>query len=422
MQLQTRWYYERARGQYLDEKGREGTPAQKKAFEAINPIRQKFTKTDLAKFENTWNQIPFKVSMGAEKNFNEFMVILEERGEFQPDRTYYEHLIAKAILFRQAEKLVHKQQYGGYRANIVTYTLALIYHKTAQRIDLDRIWKDQSISPVLMDTITRVSEAVHSHITNPPGGRNITEWCKKEQCWKDLLALDIKLPDELENELIQTDGRERTKVDRGIDSPDSEDREKILEVMKVQAETWFKIAHWAKETGNLKPWQRSLSFSMGNLAKRGREPSRKQAFQALKILADVSRMGFEIDHQNTESSSEKESSVLDFTENSKDIKIVEKDKTFIESGNENKKFLREKKEKSNQSYENIKFLEKLTEIIKSNSYITRTQLAEKVECSLTKVKMGVEILEDNNVIQHRLVVGKKNKSLYQYFILSTSSP
>jgi hypothetical protein len=294
MQLQTRWYYERARGQYLDEKGREGTPARKKAFEATNPTRQKFTKTDLAKFENTWNQLPHTVSRGAEKNFMEFMALLQERGAFQPDRTYYERLIAKAILFRQAEKLVQKQQYGGYRANIVTYTLALISHKTAQRIDLDKIWKEQSISPVLMDTITRVSEEVHSHITNPPGGRNITEWCKKEQCWKDLLALDIKLPDELENELIQTDGRERTEVDRGIDSPDSEDREKILEVMKVQAETWFKIAHWAKETGNLKPWQRSLSFSMGNLTRKGKEPSRKQAAQALIILEDARRLGFEI--------------------------------------------------------------------------------------------------------------------------------
>jgi hypothetical protein len=298
MQLQTRWYYERARGQYLDEKGGERTTARKNAFEISNPKMQKFTKTDLAKFENTWNQLPYKVSRGAEKNFMEFMVILKERGEFQPDRTYYEHLIAKAILFRHAEKLVQKQQYGGYRANIVTYTLALISHKTAQRIDLDRIWKEQSIPPVLMDTIISVSEVVHRHIANPPGGRNITEWCKKEQCWEDLLALDIKLPDELDRELIQTDGRERTKVDRGIDSPSNEDREKILEVIKVPAETWFKIARWAKETGNLQPWQRSLSFSLGNLAKRGREPSRKQATQALRILEEARRLGFEIEQQD----------------------------------------------------------------------------------------------------------------------------
>jgi hypothetical protein len=146
-----------------------------------------------------------------------------------------------------------------------------------------------------MDTIIRVSEVVHRHITNPPDGRNITEWCKKEQCWKNLIALDIELPVELDRELIQTNGTERTRVDRGIDSPSNEDRENILEVIKVPAETWFKIARWAKETGNLNPWQRSLSFSVGNLVKRGREPSRKQAAQALKIFEEARRLGFEIE-------------------------------------------------------------------------------------------------------------------------------
>jgi len=58
MQLQTRWYYERARGQYLDEKGRHRTASDKKAFEAIYPTAQKFTKTDLAKYEHSWSQLP----------------------------------------------------------------------------------------------------------------------------------------------------------------------------------------------------------------------------------------------------------------------------------------------------------------------------------------------------------------------------
>ena len=59
---QTHWYYERARGSYLDDKGREGTSARMRAFEAINPLRQKFTKTDLAKYENSWDQYPHLVA------------------------------------------------------------------------------------------------------------------------------------------------------------------------------------------------------------------------------------------------------------------------------------------------------------------------------------------------------------------------
>ena len=42
-------------------------------------------------------------------------------------------------MFRRTEKLVSQQKYGGYRANIVTYTLAFLSYKTAQRITRDLV-------------------------------------------------------------------------------------------------------------------------------------------------------------------------------------------------------------------------------------------------------------------------------------------
>ena len=60
-QRQTHWFYERARGQYQDALAREGTPARQRAFKATNPTSQKFTKTDLAKFENSWSSLPYIV-------------------------------------------------------------------------------------------------------------------------------------------------------------------------------------------------------------------------------------------------------------------------------------------------------------------------------------------------------------------------
>ena len=48
----TKWFYERARGQYADERGRR-TIAERKRFDAEFPRSQFLTKTDLAKFENT---------------------------------------------------------------------------------------------------------------------------------------------------------------------------------------------------------------------------------------------------------------------------------------------------------------------------------------------------------------------------------
>ena len=45
-----------APGQYQVDKERELTAKQKKVFSERNPPGQKFTKTDLAKYENSWDQ------------------------------------------------------------------------------------------------------------------------------------------------------------------------------------------------------------------------------------------------------------------------------------------------------------------------------------------------------------------------------
>jgi hypothetical protein len=183
-QRQTRWFYERARGQYADAKNRESTPTKQKTFALTHPNAQKFTKTDLAKFEHTWDQLPHIVSLGAQKNFAKFTVGLTEKSRPEPDEIYFTHLIAKAILFKSAEKIVQSEKFGGYRANIVTYTLAYLSYKTQQDLDLDKIWKQQSLTPSLQRAIQMISREVHQVITNPPDGRNVTEWCKKESCWK----------------------------------------------------------------------------------------------------------------------------------------------------------------------------------------------------------------------------------------------
>ncbi len=192
-QRQTRWFYERARGQYADAKNRELTAAKQKAFTSTHPNSQKFTKTDLAKFEQTWDQLPHVVSLGAQKNFARFTLRLAEHGKFEVDDTYFIHLVAKAILFKGTEKIVDNEKFGGYRANIVTYTLAYLSYKTEKRTDLNWIWKHQNIPPDLQQTITLISRKVYQVITNPPDGRNVTEWCKKEACWQAIQRIQFEI-------------------------------------------------------------------------------------------------------------------------------------------------------------------------------------------------------------------------------------
>ncbi len=294
---QTRWYYERARGSYLDEKGRQGTPGKIKAFESLNPLRQKFTKTDLAKFENTWNQHPHLVSTGAEKNFIKFTQLFVEKGHPTVDADYFQRLVAKAILFKRAEKIVSEQNFGGFRANIVTYTLAWLSHHTAQRINLEKIWKDQDISKNLADSIQIVSGHANAHIVNPPTHRrNPGEWSKHIDCWTTFQEVDIQIPGALQRELVKLRQDQEGQYTINPSQPptihDAEAAQQVNQVATVSADIWFKISHWAKETDNLAPWQRSIAFSLGRLATQQRQPSPKQAAQGVKIFEEAQRLGF----------------------------------------------------------------------------------------------------------------------------------
>lgn len=289
------WFYERARGQYSDMLSKESTTLRKKAYKESHPL---FTKTDLAKYENTWDQLPFWVSEGAQKNFKKFTIRLAERGNFVPDEKYYQRLIAKAILFRRTEKLVQQQQYGGYRANIVTYTIAYLSYVTGQRIELEAIWRTQALSTALEENIVEISKFVQQMIVNPPGGANVGEWCKKLQCWNDIKGHDYQLSTDLRAELVNTTNQSAVvsssskAVVSSLNVTTEDELAVIDKAFTIPASEWFALSRWAKETDNFQGWQRSLLFSVGQLVARRRKPSYKQAVQALKVYDEAVQKGF----------------------------------------------------------------------------------------------------------------------------------
>jgi hypothetical protein len=283
-QRMTKWFYERARGQYQDELSRSGTPARREQFKSIYPTDQKFTKTDLAKFENTWRQLPYVVSLGAEKNFREFVIRQAETGRPDVDEAYFQELIAKAILFRQTEQLVGALKLGGYRANVVAYTLAFINRRTEGRLDLARIWRTQALSGPLASTISKLAPAIFDDIVAGAAGRNVTEWCKRVECWERVSRLPVDVPDALRAELIQ----------RGVQATESRPTA-LTYLAKVHATppaTWNALARWARETGHLMPWKRDLAARIGQMLSNGHKPSATQAIHGVQILDEAIRMGF----------------------------------------------------------------------------------------------------------------------------------
>ncbi|KQU01808.1 abortive phage infection protein [Methylobacterium sp. Leaf469] len=191
-----RWFYERAAGSYNTMLAREGTtPAKLKALKAAIPNSRKITKTDLAKYLNAWNEQPANVSAGSQKNFERFMEATTGNADdgTPPDATAFKRIIAKAIIYKAAQKLI-RPLFPAFQANITTYTVSLVARRLGPHIDLDRIWQQQAIPASLERQITIWSGEVARVLNETSGGRMISEWAKRPECWNAVREVQYSRP------------------------------------------------------------------------------------------------------------------------------------------------------------------------------------------------------------------------------------
>lgn len=194
----SRWFYERAAGSYKTMLAREGsTPAKLRKLKTDIPASRKITKTDLAKFLNAWDREPHHVSFGAQKNFERFMAGLTD-AENQPDRSLpdvvaWKHMVVKAIIFKTSHKLI-RSMFPAFQANITAYTVSVLSERIGERLDLDRIWQNQTISGQLQEQIQVWAREVSDKLQRSANGRMISEWAKKPECWDAMLRTGLSRP------------------------------------------------------------------------------------------------------------------------------------------------------------------------------------------------------------------------------------
>ncbi|NPC91932.1 AIPR family protein [Bacillus sp. WMMC1349] len=180
----TKWFFERARGQYLVEVNRQTTSAKKKAFQKENPKNKVLSKTNVAKYYMSWNQCPHIVSKGGETNFGAFISLLDEKG-INVDSAFFKETVAKGILFNKCDKIIKELDFPGYKANVITYTISMLSYIYKEKLDFLKIWEQQSISFELQNNLRLIASYTWNHITNPPiAGTNVTQWCKRKECWE----------------------------------------------------------------------------------------------------------------------------------------------------------------------------------------------------------------------------------------------
>ncbi len=301
-QRETKWFYERARGQYVDAQSKL-TAAEQKRFRTEYPKTQMFTKTDLAKFENVFDDHPRWVNLGSQKNFARYALRVGKEWEKSSDsfnEFYFKRAIARGILFRATEKLVSVQSWynGGYRANIVAYTLSMLGEITKRRkttVDYQRIWSAQAIDDVLSEAMVTIATAVNEDITRPPQGiSNISEWCKREGCWTRLLDqvdhITELLPEAFWTDLASVEdnrheakaARQTQKIDNGI--------EVQRQVFEVPPAHWSAILREGSSRRLLTPKEVGILQIAAQMP--AKIPTERQSVILIEILNKAHQEGF----------------------------------------------------------------------------------------------------------------------------------
>lgn len=300
--LQTFWFFERARGQYKTLRQKEGfTKSRQDAFDKKYPKGQVLTKTDIAKYLNAYEEVyegkklvigPHIVARGNEKNYARFINNNLPENLKKINNVYFEDTIAKAILFKTADK-----RYGTKASDVhigelknvtVPYTIALLTRITDGKLDLYKIWKAQQLSPALSDFIFDLMIQVNEFIIKNSVGSHYIEWAKKEECWDKVkghtFAYDLA---QIKDDLIDSSNPPARRVTGEDQSGNGTYEHEMGIIRSIPPSLWNKIADWGQTSGFLAIHYQSAARDTAHKLKYNHlitETDRKRAMAIYEIV------------------------------------------------------------------------------------------------------------------------------------------
>jgi len=289
-QKKTRWYYERVRGEYLNDQAYL-TPSKKTQFLKDYPSIQKIEKTFISKSEISWLQMPSVVAKGVSYSFDKFAEVVTKKIEddnLSITEGYYKHVVARVIMFRALEKLISGSDWydGGFRAQTVTYSMAYlssVVSSSGKYLNFDKIWELQALPSSIESILKDISQKVYFSITHPPeGSANIAQWCKKEKCWNRIKE-DISIVVDCDaNYLIgKSTVNTKKKEEKAIRKMDDGIEIQAFVLDRKLRKHWIPLHEYCKNDTELSPMKMDIlnKFSTGMLS----IPSEKQS----KIIYDL---------------------------------------------------------------------------------------------------------------------------------------
>lgn len=264
--MQTYWFFERARGQYKNLRLKEGfTKSRQKAFDLKYPKNQVFTKVELAKYINSFQEVyngkklaigPHIVVRGNEKNYARFINDNLPENIKKINNVFFEDTIAKAILFKSADKRygtkVSGNNIGEMKQVVVPYTISLLNIITDGKLDLYKIWKEQQISPALSDFLYGLMKQINQFILDESPVSHYIEWAKKEECWDKVKSNSWNFNiNEITADMIDETNPPKRNIISDTDNAKETVKHEIELIRSIPFSLWKKIEQWGRDSGFL---------------------------------------------------------------------------------------------------------------------------------------------------------------------------
>lgn len=254
----TGWYYERSRKRYEQEQFKIKSETDRKRFRAKYPKEQLITKEQLGMYLTTMKEQPNIVAKGKNFVIKEFNTIISQdyktnKGCF--NEFYFKKCICAAIIYRTVDNYLesHKDsarkptgfwyKAGGYKLDIVPYTIAKIIHSVPAGFTLDwnYIWNRQDLSPAFMHEIEIVTKMTNDFICDSHGVI-VTEYCKRPETWVAYRDNVRYTPSEkFLSELMPESITKEQEVASQKDQKDTNDLNYVTEIIKLGAGYWQRL-------------------------------------------------------------------------------------------------------------------------------------------------------------------------------------
>ena len=303
--LQTCWFFERARGQYKTLRSREGrTKALQLAFDKKYPKKQMFSKVEFAKYINAYQEVydgkklvigPHIVVRGNEKNYAQFIGNNLPENNKKINNVFFEDTIAKCILFKNADKRygVKPNSIGEMKQVVVPYTLSLLNIITENKLDLFKIWKNQDVSTELSDFIYNLMKQVNEFILDTYNGQHYIEKAKKEECWDFVKnnSWDFNLK-AIKADFI--DEKNPPKRNTDIDIAEEELAQNKSIIKSIPPALWNEILQWGKDSEILDITKQTVVSNIAFKLRQNKNIADEEYQKGVEILDIVAKQNDEL--------------------------------------------------------------------------------------------------------------------------------